>query len=76
MTATGAIRELFETEDRAAWFRRLDEGIIKPTLLLDQSNKGQVVEGLAVASRRLEDGRRTCMRISGIIGGVSHYRHV
>jgi sodium/hydrogen exchanger-like protein 6/7 len=41
LTATGAIRELFAgTDDHAAWFKRLDEGVIKPTLLLDQSNKG------------------------------------
>ena len=41
MTATGALREFFTgTDDSAAWFQRLDEGIIKPTLLLDQSGKG------------------------------------
>ena len=41
MTATGALREFFTgTDDSAAWFQRLDEGIIKPTLLLDQSSKG------------------------------------
>ncbi|KAH6681731.1 Sodium/hydrogen exchanger family-domain-containing protein [Halenospora varia] len=37
MTATGAIRQLISgtTEDHAAWFRQLDEGFIKPKLLLD-----------------------------------------
>ncbi|KAI9677441.1 MAG: monovalent cation:H+ antiporter, CPA1 (nhx1) [Caeruleum heppii] len=39
MTARGAITQLFSgnTEDQAAWFRQLDEGFIKPKLLLDQS---------------------------------------
>ena len=42
LSATGAIRELLTgtTEDHAAWFARLDEAVIKPTLLLDQSSKG------------------------------------
>ena len=41
LTATGAIRDFFTgTEDHAAWFKRLDEAVIKPTLLLDQSSKG------------------------------------
>ena len=40
LTASGAIRDLFTgTEDHATWFKRLDDGIIKPTLLLDQSGK-------------------------------------
>lgn len=40
-TATGAISQLFTglSEDPASAFRQLDEGFIKPTLLLDQ-NKG------------------------------------
>ena len=41
MTATGAIRDFFHTtDDSAAWFKKLDEAVIKPTLLLDQSSKG------------------------------------
>ena len=41
LTATGAIRDFFTgTEDHAAWFKRLDDAVIKPTLLLDQSSKG------------------------------------
>ena len=41
ITASEAIRDFFTgTEDRAAWFRRLDDAVIKPTLLLDQSSKG------------------------------------
>ena len=42
MSATGVIRELFTgtSDDHAAWFKQLDEGFIKPTLLLDQSGKG------------------------------------
>jgi len=42
ISATGAIREFFSgtAEDHAAWFTRLDEAVIKPTLLLDQSSKG------------------------------------
>jgi len=42
MTATGAISQLFSgtTDDHAAWFRQLDEGFIKPKLLLDQSKGG------------------------------------
>lgn len=40
---TGAIRDLFAgaTEDSAAWFRQLDEGFIKPHLLLDQGQGGR-----------------------------------
>lgn len=41
ITATGALRELFAgTDDAAGIFKRLDEGLFKPHLLLDQSNKG------------------------------------
>ena len=42
ISATGVIRELFTgtSDDNAAWFRQLDEGFIKPTLLLDQNSKG------------------------------------
>ena len=42
LTATGAIREFFAgtSDDHAAWFTQLDEGFIKPKLLLDQSGKG------------------------------------
>ena len=37
ITASGAISQLFHgtAEDHAAWFRQLDEGFIKPKLLLD-----------------------------------------
>ena len=37
MSATGAISQLLSgtTEDHAKWFRQLDEGFIKPKLLLD-----------------------------------------
>ena len=46
LTATGAIRDFFTgTEDHAAWFRRLDEAVIKPTLLLDQNSKGGAGNG-------------------------------
>ena len=42
ISATGAIRELFagSSEDHAAWFTQLDEGFIKPKLLLDQNDRG------------------------------------
>lgn len=42
MTATGAIKELFSgtADSNAAWFTQLDEGFIKPKLLLDQNSKG------------------------------------
>ncbi|KAI4144216.1 MAG: hypothetical protein LQ340_006740, partial [Diploschistes diacapsis] len=41
ITATGAIRDFFTgKEDHAEWFKRLDDAVIKPTLLLDQSSKG------------------------------------
>ncbi|KAH0537366.1 monovalent cation:H+ antiporter, CPA1 (nhx1) [Glutinoglossum americanum] len=38
LTASGAISQLFNgtTDDHAEWFRQLDEGYIKPHLLLDQ----------------------------------------
>ncbi|KAI9807337.1 MAG: monovalent cation:H+ antiporter, CPA1 (nhx1) [Piccolia ochrophora] len=38
MTARGAIHQLFSgtSDDQAQWFRQLDEGFIKPKLLLDQ----------------------------------------
>ena len=41
ISAREALRDLFSggpTGDHAAWFRQLDEGYIKPRLLLDQSN--------------------------------------
>ncbi|MCJ1476881.1 monovalent cation:H+ antiporter, CPA1 (nhx1) [Lambiella insularis] len=42
MTATGVIREIFTgtSDDHAALFTRLDDLVIKPTLLLDQNSKG------------------------------------
>ena len=42
MTARGAISQLLSgtAEDQAAWFRELDEGFIKPKLLLDQGRGG------------------------------------
>ena len=42
LSATGAITQLFSgtTEEQAAWFTQLDEGFIKPKLLLDQNRKG------------------------------------
>ena len=41
LTASGAIRDLFTgSEETSAWFHRLDEAIIKPTLLLDQNSRG------------------------------------
>lgn len=42
MTASGAISQLFSstTDDQAAWFKQIDEGFIKPKLLLDQNRKG------------------------------------
>ena len=42
LSATGAIQQLFSStsEEHAAWFTQLDEGFIKPTLLLDQNSKG------------------------------------
>ena len=41
ITATGAIRDFFTgKEDHAEWFKRLDDAVIKPTLLLDQNSKG------------------------------------
>ena len=42
-TARGAIRDLFAStsDDHAAWFKQLDEGFIKPKLLLDQSKGGE-----------------------------------
>ena len=44
MTASGAIQQLFSgtSEEQAAWFTQLDEGFIKPKLLLDQNRKGDV----------------------------------
>ena len=39
MTAAGAIRQLFTSEDPTALFRQLDEDFIKPTLLLDGGNR-------------------------------------
>ena len=40
-STAGAIREFFSgtSDDQAAWFTQLDEGFIKPHLLLDQSSK-------------------------------------
>ncbi len=42
LTASGAISQLFggTTDEQAAWFKQLDEGFIKPKLLLDQNRKG------------------------------------
>jgi len=42
MSASGAINQLFSgtSEEQAAWFTQLDEGFIKPKLLLDQNRKG------------------------------------
>ncbi len=42
LTATGAISQLFSgtSDEQAAWFTQLDEGFIKPKLLLDQNRKG------------------------------------
>ena len=42
LSATGAIAQLFSgtSEEQAAWFTQLDEGFIKPKLLLDQNRKG------------------------------------
>ena len=44
LTASGAIQQLFSgtSEEQAAWFTQLDEGFIKPKLLLDQNRKGGV----------------------------------
>ncbi|KAL9099688.1 MAG: hypothetical protein Q9163_004848 [Psora crenata] len=44
LTASGAIQQLFSgtAEEQAAWFTQLDEGFIKPKLLLDQNRKGGV----------------------------------
>ena len=42
MSASGAIHQLFSgtSEEHAAWFTQIDEGFIKPKLLLDQNRKG------------------------------------
>lgn len=42
LSASGAISQLFSgtTDEQAAWFTQLDEGFIKPKLLLDQNRKG------------------------------------
>ena len=42
VSASGAISHLFSStsEEQAAWFTQLDEGFIKPKLLLDQNRKG------------------------------------
>ena len=42
LSATGAISQLFSgtSDEHAAWFTQLDEGFIKPKLLLDQNRKG------------------------------------
>lgn len=42
LTASGAFSQLFSgtSEEQAAWFTQLDEGFIKPKLLLDQNRKG------------------------------------
>ena len=44
LTASGAIQHLFSgnADEQAAWFTQLDEGFIKPKLLLDQNRKGGV----------------------------------
>lgn len=43
MSASGAISQLFSgtSDEQAAWFTQLDEGFIKPKLLLDQNQKGR-----------------------------------
>ena len=43
MTASGAISQLLHgtVEDHAAWFKQLDEGFIKPKLLLDGGKGGR-----------------------------------
>lgn len=41
LTAREVIKDLFTgNEEPAEWFKRLDDALIKPTLLLDQSSKG------------------------------------
>ncbi|KAL8705002.1 MAG: hypothetical protein Q9201_001847 [Fulgogasparrea decipioides] len=42
LSAGGAISQLFSgsSDEHAAWFTQLDEGFIKPKLLLDQNQKG------------------------------------
>ncbi|CAL8582151.1 monovalent cation:H+ antiporter, CPA1 (nhx1) [Xanthoria parietina] len=42
LSASGAISQLFSgtSDEHAAWFTQLDEGFIKPKLLLDQNRKG------------------------------------
>ncbi|KAL8764169.1 MAG: hypothetical protein Q9184_000138 [Pyrenodesmia sp. 2 TL-2023] len=43
LSASGAISQLFSgttSEEQGAWFTQLDEGFIKPKLLLDQNRKG------------------------------------
>lgn len=40
ITATAAIRQLFQTDDPSALFRQLDEDYIKPKLLLDSGGAG------------------------------------
>lgn len=42
LSASGAISQLFSgtADEQAAWFTQLDEGFIKPKLLLDQNRKG------------------------------------
>ena len=44
LSATGAISQLFTgtSEEHAAWFTQLDEGFIKPHLLLDHDKGGKV----------------------------------
>ncbi|KAL9006922.1 MAG: hypothetical protein Q9188_000298 [Gyalolechia gomerana] len=43
LSASGAISQLFSgtSDEQAAWFTQLDEGFIKPKLLLDQNQKGR-----------------------------------
>lgn len=45
LSASGAITQIFSgtSEEHAAWFTQLDEGFIKPKLLLDQNRKGSGV---------------------------------
>lgn len=42
LSASGAISQLFSgtSKEQGAWFTQLDEGFIKPKLLLDQNRKG------------------------------------
>jgi solute carrier family 9 (sodium/hydrogen exchanger), member 6/7 len=46
ITAREVIKDFFTgKEDHAEWFKRLDDAVIKPTLLLDQNDKGTGPKG-------------------------------